>query len=169
MRTRLLSLTAGLLAASALAVPVLASASPNDVVAGPTPGGLNRPLRALAERAVLAQWLRGVALDQYLEALAAGSVHGRGGGHGCAAGDFECWKACTINRESHGNYSDVNGTGTYRGAYQFNQGLWDGQATASGRPDLVGVPPDQASPADQDQIARDTYARRGKAPWGGRC
>jgi hypothetical protein len=170
MRTRFLSVAAGVLAASVMAVPVLASASPNAVLeAGPPAAVLNHPMRALAQRAVVMQWLRAVALDQYLKAVAASAQVRRGGGHGCAPGDFECFKACTTNRESHATYGAVSSSGQYRGAYQFNQGLWDGQATASGRPDLVGVSPDQASPADQDQIAHDTYVRRGKADWGGRC
>ena len=167
MRTRLLTITAGALAAVLLAVPVLASASPNISAKGPPPALLNHPIRALADRAAVIAYLKGIAFGEYLKTVASAHAHGRGGG--CAAGDFECFKACTVNRESHGNYSDVNRSGTYRGAYQFNQGLWDGQATASGRPDLVGVSPDQASSADQDQIAHDTDMRRGKADWGGRC
>jgi len=169
MRTRLLILAAIGTAAALGALPVFASAAPS-VAVGPPVSTLNRPIRSLAHGAAVAEWLRMAATNEYLKGVIASMERptGRRGG-GCAAGDFECWKACTLNRESHGNYSDVSSSGTYRGAYQYNQGLWDGQATESGRYDLIGVSPDQASPADQDQIAADTYARKGKAPWGGRC
>lgn len=92
---------------------------------------------------------------------------GRGGG--CAPGDWDCFKACTIDRESGGVYEAYSRNGTYRGAYQFDQTTWDSNAAASGRTDLVGSDPAAASVADQDQVAYDTYQRRGKAPWGGRC
>ena len=51
--------------------------------------------------------------------------------------------------ESGGNYQINTGNGFY-GAYQFMIPTWDSIARLSDRPDLVGVRPDQASPADQD-------------------
>ena len=33
----------------------------------------------------------------------------------------------------------------------------------------VGVPPNQASPADQDHLALVLYRWLGKSPWGGAC
>jgi len=83
--------------------------------------------------------------------------------------DVEAFLACTRWIESRGNYAAVSPGGTYRGAYQFDQPTWDGNAAASGRHDLVGMDPARAAPADQDQMARDLYARRGNQPWGGRC
>lgn len=66
--------------------------------------------------------------------------------------------------ESGGNYTIVSPGGTYRGAYQFSQGTWDW--VAAGRwPALVGVDPADASPADQDKMARRLYRLRGAAPW----
>ncbi len=73
------------------------------------------------------------------------------------------------DRESGGNYEAVSSSGTYRGAYQFDQRTWDSNAEASGRPDLVGADPAAVDAASQDQIAADTYSRRGNQPWGGRC
>ena len=76
---------------------------------------------------------------------------------------------CTLDIESDGNYAAVSPGGTYRGAWQFDQATWDSNAASSGRPDLVGLDPASAAQADQDQIAHDTWQRRGNQPWGGRC
>lgn len=52
--------------------------------------------------------------------------------------------------ESGGNYAINTGNGFY-GAYQFMITTWDSVASRI-RPDLVGVRPDLASPADQDYM-----------------
>jgi hypothetical protein len=77
--------------------------------------------------------------------------------------------ACVRERESHGDYSASDPTGTFLGAYQIYQGGWDSTASRIGRHDLVGVPPNQASPVDQDTIATAIYRVSGRAPWGGIC
>ncbi len=77
--------------------------------------------------------------------------------------------ACIRQRESGGNYSAVSANGVYRGAYQFSQATWDGAARLAGRPDLVGVPPNLVSPANQDAVALAEYEAAGLAPWGGHC
>lgn len=77
--------------------------------------------------------------------------------------------ACVRRRESGGNYSIVSSNGLYYGAYQFLRSSWDSTAMRAGRPDLVGVPPNLASPADQDAMALFLYRQAGKAPWGGAC
>jgi hypothetical protein len=94
-----------------------------------------------------------------------------GGGNGRCNGDVGCFLACTRAHESDsaGGYSAVGGGGRYRGAYQFDQQTWNNNAAASGRLDLVGQDPAAVAPAAQDQVAADTYARRGNQPWGGRC
>jgi hypothetical protein len=82
-------------------------------------------------------------------------------------GDF---LACVRQRESGGNYAVYNAGGSgAAGAYQFMQGTWNGVAASSGRSDLIGVDPAQASPADQDAMAQALYAQQGSAPWGGEC
>ena len=82
-------------------------------------------------------------------------------------GDF---LACVRQRESGGNYGVYNAGGSgAAGAYQFLQGTWNGIAASTGRTDLVGVDPAQASPADQDAMAQALYAQQGSAPWGGSC
>jgi len=105
------------------------------------------------------------ALQQYLRSRAgrASSATSR------CAGDFGCFKECTLQIESNGNYGAVSPGGTYRGAWQFDQRTWDSNAAASGRGDLVGVDPATAAPGDQDALAHDLYQRRGNQPWGGRC
>jgi hypothetical protein len=79
--------------------------------------------------------------------------------------------ACIRAHESDtaGGYAAVSDDGTYRGAYQFLPSTWNATAAEAGRPDLVGVDPASASPADQDAIASHLYARAGSQPWGGRC
>lgn len=76
---------------------------------------------------------------------------------------------CTKDIESDGNYQAVSPSGKYRGAYQFDQPTWDSTAQRAGRPDLAGIQPDHASPADQDAMAVTLLHWRGSAPWLGRC
>jgi hypothetical protein len=66
--------------------------------------------------------------------------------------------------ESNGNYSITNPSGRYRGAYQFDRSTWDSVASRSA-PNLVGVDPAAASPADQDAMALALYTERGASPW----
>lgn len=78
---------------------------------------------------------------------------------------------CTRRHESDtaGGYQAVSPSGAFRGAYQFHQATWDTVAGWVGRPDLVGVPADLASPADQDLLAFELYRREGNRHWEGRC
>lgn len=66
--------------------------------------------------------------------------------------------------ESSGNYSIVNRSGKYRGAYQFDQTTWNDVARRH-RPHLVGRDPAAAAPGDQDAMARSLYGMRGARPW----
>ncbi len=77
---------------------------------------------------------------------------------------------CVVQAESGGNYGAVSPDGLYMGAFQFSQPTWNTAARAAGRPDLVGVPPNRASKADQDTVAVALYALDGERPWlGDRC
>ena len=71
------------------------------------------------------------------------------------------WLATLRGCEAGGNYQTNSGNGYY-GAYQFNPGTWRSIASKVGRPDLAGVLPNQASPADQDfMIIQNTKMSRG--------
>ena len=87
--------------------------------------------------------------------------------HSDAGGALACIRA--RESDSAGGYQAVSPGGTYHGAYQFLQSTWDSTARAAGRYDLVGVPAEQASPADQDALASFLYAQAGSQPWGGGC
>lgn len=78
--------------------------------------------------------------------------------------------SCVRQRESGGNYGVYNSGGSgAAGAYQFLPGTWNSIAASSGRGDLVGLDPAQATPADQDAMAQALYSQQGAAPWGGGC
>jgi transposase-like protein len=66
-------------------------------------------------------------------------------------------------------YGAYNPAGPYLGAYQFLQSTWNGTANRAGRPELIGVPPNQASVYDQDDMAWSLFQRSGSGPWGGTC
>ncbi len=125
-----------------------------------------------AENMARAQFIAAAEDAQKREAFAqflrSRSGSGGGGGSRCA-GDFSCFKECTLDIESDGNYGAVSPGGTYRGAWQFDQSTWDSNSAASGRDDLVGLDPASAAPGDQDEIAHVLYQSRGNQPWGGRC
>jgi hypothetical protein len=74
--------------------------------------------------------------------------------------------ACVRQHESGGRYNINTGNGYY-GAYQFLPSTWNATAKRAGRPDLVGVLPSNASPADQDAMALALYQTNGRQPWAG--
>lgn len=76
---------------------------------------------------------------------------------------------CVRARESSGNYGAVNPAGPYLGAYQFLQSTWNAAANRARRAELVGVPPNRATPYDQDDVAWALYQWQGAGPWGGAC
>ena len=75
-----------------------------------------------------------------------------------------------VQAESGGNYGAVSPNGLYMGAFQFSQSTWNTAAQAAGLPNLVGVPPNRASKAEQDSVAVALFALDGDQPWlGDRC
>ncbi|MET0628022.1 MAG: transglycosylase family protein [Acidimicrobiia bacterium] len=76
---------------------------------------------------------------------------------------------CVRQRESGGNYSAVNRSGPYLGAYQFLQATWNATANHAHRTELVGVAANTATPYDQDDMAWTLYQWQGAGPWGGGC
>jgi hypothetical protein len=76
---------------------------------------------------------------------------------------------CVVEHESGGDYQVVSSTGQYMGAFQFSQSTWNEAAQLAGMSNLVGVPPNAASPADQDALAVALYAADGSQPWYDPC
>lgn len=74
---------------------------------------------------------------------------------------------CVKWRESRGNYGAVNSSSGAAGAYQFLPSTWNNVASRAGRPDLVGMSPQYAAPADQDAMAETLLAWQGTTPWAG--
>ena len=68
-----------------------------------------------------------------------------------AAANLEEWLLKLRKCETGGNYQTNTGNGFY-GGYQFLLSTWNRIAPKANRPDLVGVRPDLASPADQDYM-----------------
>ena len=80
--------------------------------------------------------------------------------HGPSDIQWEALRFC----EATGDYTAVNPTGTYRGAYQFSRQTWDWIAGLNFER-LVGVDPAAAVPADQDLMAQALYDLRGRGQW----
>ena len=76
---------------------------------------------------------------------------------------------CVIQAESGGDYQAVSPSGQYMGAFQFSQSTWNEAALLAGMPQLVNVPPDQATPAEQDDLAIALYNADGSHPWYDPC
>jgi Transglycosylase-like domain len=88
------------------------------------------------------------AAAEFARALAEQSTSSGGGSSTLAA-----IRAC----ESGGDYSAVSSSGTYRGAYQFDDATWQ---SVGGTGD-----PAAASPAEQDMRAQMLYDQAGSSPW----
>lgn len=67
------------------------------------------------------------------------------------SGSLNEWLLALRTCETGGNYARNSGNGYY-GAYQFLPSTWNSIAKKVGRPDLVGVLPSNANPADQDAL-----------------
>jgi len=79
---------------------------------------------------------------------------------GPSPSQWEALRQC----ESNANYAITSPSGKYRGAYQFDRSTWNSVAERYA-PNLVGVDPAAASPADQDGMAFALYTERGASPW----
>lgn len=76
---------------------------------------------------------------------------------------------CVLQTESGGNYAAVSPGGTYMGGFQFSQATWNQAAQLAAMPQLINVPPNQASPAEQDDLAIALYQADGQQPWYDPC
>jgi hypothetical protein len=76
---------------------------------------------------------------------------------------------CVLQVESGGNYAAVSPGGTYMGGFQFSQPTWNEAAQLAGMPQLINVPPNVATPAQQDDLAIALYDADGEQPWNDSC
>jgi len=122
------------------------------------------------QRRALAAWYAAQAAARRGPAVGSPS-RATSGGHRSSRcnGDFACFKACTLQIESHGNYGAISPGGTYRGAWQFDQSTWNGAVARAGYPEWSGHDPASAPAGVQDAAAHQLYLERGNQPWGGRC
>ncbi len=76
---------------------------------------------------------------------------------------------CVLQAESSGNYDAVSPGGTYMGGFQFSQATWNEAAQLAGMPQLINVPPNEATPAEQDDLAIALYQADGEQSWNDSC
>ena len=104
-------------------------------------------------------------------APAAATAAGQGTAAGTSPGDpvLPPFLQCVLRVESGGNYAAVSPGGTYMGGFQFSQPTWNEAAQLAGMPQLINVPPNQATPAEQDDLAIALYQADGQQPWDDSC
>jgi hypothetical protein len=104
-------------------------------------------------------------------APSAASAPGQGTAASTSSGDpvLPPFLQCVLRVESGGNYAAVSPGGTYMGGFQFSQPTWNEAAQLAGMPQLVNVPPNQATPAEQDDLAIALYQADGQQPWDDSC
>jgi hypothetical protein len=90
---------------------------------------------------------------------------------GSTAGDptLPPFLQCVLRVESGGNYGAVSPGGAYMGGFQFGQPTWNEAAQLAGMPQLINVPPNDATPAEQDDLAIALYQADGEQPWDDSC
>ncbi len=76
---------------------------------------------------------------------------------------------CVLQAESGGDYQAVSPDGQYMGGFQFSQPTWNEAAQLAGMPQLINVPPNEATPAQQDDLAIALYNADGEQPWNDSC
>ena len=76
---------------------------------------------------------------------------------------------CVLQAESGGNYGAVSPGGTYMGGFQFSQATWNEAAGLAGMPQLTNVPPNDATAAQQDDLAIALYEADGEQSWNDSC
>jgi hypothetical protein len=188
MNGRALAIGSGLLVAAtsvALAGGATAAADGGRATRSRTPvstrvdlPSVDPAVQARHDAVVIARFVEAVRLERYFDAVAAAQLREQlersaraaapkvSSHRSSSAGGV---LACIKHRESRGQYGAVNSSSGAAGAYQFMPSTWDSTARRAGRPDLVGVHPANASPADQEAMAHALYAWQGLTPWGGGC
>ncbi len=99
------------------------------------------------------------------------STAAQGSGAGTSSSDpaLPPFLQCVLQAESGGNYGAVSPGGTYMGGFQFSQGTWNEAAQLAGMPQLINVPPNKATPAEQDDLAIALYEADGEQSWNDSC
>jgi hypothetical protein len=77
--------------------------------------------------------------------------------------------ACVRETESRDEYTAVSPSGEYFGAYQIDQTTWNNTVEHAGLTSLYDVQPNEATPADQDEVAMALLEWQGTSPWAGDC
>jgi hypothetical protein len=134
-------------AAAAVRAAQAAAASPTSPAASRTPTSTTQP------------------------APSATSTAAQGSAASTSSGDpsLPSFLQCVLQAESGGNYGAVSPGGTYMGGFQFSQATWNEAAQLAGMPQLINVPPNEATPADQDDLAIALYAADGGQSWNDSC
>ncbi len=103
--------------------------------------------------------------------LATASTAGQGSAPSTSSADpaLPRFLQCVLQVESGGNYGAVSPGGTYMGGFQFSQPTWNEAAQLAGMPQLINVPPNTATPAEQDDLAIALYEADGEQPWNDSC
>lgn len=130
------------------------------------------PVHSLEQILTDADWAYIVAQVEAASAPAAPAYRsGSSSNYGSCGGDVSCFLECTRAHESDtsGGYGAVSNSGSYRGAYQFQQATWDAAVAGAGFNEYAGVPADQVPAEVQDAAAAHLYSVSGTSPWGGRC
>lgn len=186
MNGRAVAIGSGLLIAATSAAIIGAATAAADNEAAPTARpavrstvdlpALDPAVKARTDAVKVARWVAAVNERRFYDVItlrlelerqaAATAARRRSAGTRGSGGDA---LACIKARESRGQYGAVNTSSGAAGAYQFMPSTWNRTAASAGRPDLVGVNPAAASPADQDAMASHLLAWQGLAPWGGSC
>jgi Transglycosylase-like domain len=104
-------------------------------------------------------------------APSATSTAAQGSAASTSSGDpsLPAFLQCVLQTESGGNYGAVSPGGTYMGGFQFSQATWNEAAQLAGMPQLINVPPNEATPADQDDLAIALYEADGQQSWNDSC
>jgi len=113
----------------------------------------------------------GAAASTSQTSPSASSPAGQGTAAGTSSGDptLPPFLQCVLRVESGGNYAAVSPGGTYLGGFQFSQPTWNEAAQLAGMPQLINIPPNQATPAQQDDLAIALYQADGQQPWDDSC
>jgi peptidoglycan hydrolase CwlO-like protein len=126
---------------------------------------------AAATAAVRAAEAKAAAAASRGSGTSAASTAAQASAPGTSSGDpaLPPFLRCVLQAESGGNYQDVSPGGTYMGGFQFSQATWNEAAELAGMPQLVNVPPNEATPAEQDDLAIALYDADGEQPWDDAC